>query len=53
MKGHKTCFFYLLKECILSMKKKKNSLKNAIRMIEDEEDLRQFKKILKDFKIKY
>lgn len=49
----KTCFFYLLKECILTIKKKKNSLGNALRMIEDENDYQEIKKILKKFNIKY
>jgi hypothetical protein len=52
MKANKTCFFYLLRECMLRIKKKKNSLGNALRMIEEEEDVRQIKKILSDFKIK-
>lgn len=52
MKANKTCFFYLLKECILKLKKKKHSIGNALRMIE-EEDANQIKKILSDFKIKY
>ena len=52
MKANKTCFFYLLKECMLRIKKKKNSLGNALRMIEEEEDVREIKKILNDFKIK-
>jgi hypothetical protein len=53
MKANKTCFFYLLKECILKLKKKKHSIGNALRMIEEEEDVEQIKKILNDFKIKY
>lgn len=53
MKANKTSFFYLLKECILKLKKKKNSLSNALKMIGEEEDSQEIQKILKEFKIKY
>ena len=53
MKAQKPQIFYLLKELILKLKKKKNYLGNAIKMIEDDDDANHIKKILTDYKIKF
>lgn len=53
MKAQKPQIYYLLKELILKLKKKKNSLGNAIKMIEDDNDAIKIKKMLDEYKIKY
>jgi uncharacterized protein Yka (UPF0111/DUF47 family) len=53
MKAQKPQMFYLFKELIRKIKKKKNSLSNAVKMIEDDNDALHIKKILDEYKIKY
>lgn len=53
MKAQKPQMFYLFKELILKLKKKKNSLGNALKTIEDDDDANHIRKILKEYKIKY